>query len=81
MNEIKVLGTGCPKCKTLEKTTRDAVAELGIEANILKEEDITKIMQYGIMRTPGLVVNEKLVLAGRVPSINEIKNLITQNQS
>jgi small redox-active disulfide protein 2 len=81
MNEIKVLGTGCPKCKTLEKTTRDAVAELGIEANILKEEDITKIMQYGIMRTPGLVVNEKLVLAGRVPSLNEIKNLITQNQS
>ena len=80
MNEIKVLGTGCPKCKTLEKTTRDAVAELGIEANILKEEDITKIMQYGIMRTPGLVVNEKLVLFGRVPSINEIKNLITQNQ-
>ena len=81
MNEIKVLGTGCPKCKTLEKTTRNAVAELGIEANILKEEDITKIMQYGIMRTPGLVVNEKLVLAGRVPSLNEIKNLITQNQS
>jgi small redox-active disulfide protein 2 len=80
MNEMKVLGTGCPKCKTLEKTTRDAVAELGIEANILKEEDITKIMRYGIMRTPGLVVNEKLVLAGRVPSLNEIKNLITQNQ-
>jgi small redox-active disulfide protein 2 len=80
MNEIKVLGTGCPKCKTLEKTTRDAIAEMGIEANIIKEEDITKIMQYGIMRTPGLVVNEKLVLAGRVPSINEIKNLITQNQ-
>lgn len=81
MNEIKILGTGCPKCKTLEKTTRDAVAELGIEANIVKEEDITKIMQYGIMRTPGLVINEKLVLAGRVPSINEVKNLITQNNS
>jgi small redox-active disulfide protein 2 len=80
MKEIKILGTGCPKCKTLEKTTRDAVAELGIEANILKEEDITKIMQYGIMRTPGLVINEKLVLAGRVPSINEVKNLLTQNQ-
>ena len=80
MNEIKVLGTGCPKCKTLEKATRDAVAEIGIEASIIKEEDITKIMQYGIMRTPGLVVNEKLVLAGRVPSIKEIKDLITQNQ-
>ena len=81
MNEIIVLGTGCTNCKTLEKNTRDAVAALGIEANILKEEDITKIMQYGIMRTPGLVVNDKLVLAGRVPSLNEIKNLITQNQS
>lgn len=80
MKEIKVLGTGCPKCKTLEKNTRDAVTELGIEVNIVKEEDITKIMQYGIMRTPGLVINEKLVLAGRVPSINEVKNLITQNQ-
>lgn len=80
MNEIKVLGTGCPKCKTLEKMTREAVAEMGFEANIIKEEDITKIMQYGIMRTPGLVVNEKVVLAGRIPSINEIKNLITQNQ-
>ena len=81
MIAIKVLGTGCPKCKTLEKSTRDAVSELGLQAEIIKEEDITKIMQYGIMRTPGLVVNEKLVLAGRVPSISEIKNLITQNQS
>ena len=80
MKEIKVLGTGCPKCKALEKLTREAVTELGIEASILKEEDITKIMQYGIMRTPGLVVNERLVLAGRVPSLNEIKNLLTQNQ-
>ena len=81
MKEIKVLGTGCPKCKTLEKSTREAVSELGMEANIIKEEDITKIMQYGIIRTPGLVIDEKLVLAGRVPSLNEIKNLLTQNQS
>jgi small redox-active disulfide protein 2 len=80
MNTIKILGTGCPKCKTLEKTTRDAVAELGIDAEVIKEEDITKIMQYGIMRTPGLVFNEKLLLAGRVPSLSEVKNLLTQNQ-
>lgn len=77
--EIKVLGTGCPKCKTLEKATRDAVAELNIDANVTKEEDIVKIMGYGIMRTPGLVINEKVVVSGRVPSMNEIKNLITQN--
>jgi small redox-active disulfide protein 2 len=80
MNTIQILGTGCPKCKTLEKTTRDAVAELGIDAEVIKEEDITKIMQYGIMRTPGLVFNEKLLLAGRVPSLSEVKNLLTQNQ-
>lgn len=78
--EIKVLGTGCPKCKSLEKATQDAVADLGIEASVLKEEDIMKIMGYGAARTPGLVINEKLVLSGRVPSVNEIKELINQNK-
>ena len=57
--EIKVLGTGCPKCKSLEKMTRDTVTEMGIEANVTKEEDIMKIMEYGIMRTPGLVLTAK----------------------
>ena len=76
--EIKVLGTGCPKCKSLEKATREAVAELNVEANITKEEDIVKIMSYGIMQTPGLVINDNVVISGRVPSIKEIKNLITQ---
>ena len=80
MSTIKILGTGCPKCKTLEKTTREAVAEMGLDIEILKVEDIQKIMQYGIMRTPGLVINEKVVLAGRLPSISEVKNLLTQNQ-
>jgi small redox-active disulfide protein 2 len=80
MNTIKILGTGCPKCKSLEKTTRDAVAEMGLDVEIVKVEDIQKIMQYGIMRTPGLVINEKVVLAGRLPSISEVKNFITQNQ-
>lgn len=75
--EIKILGTGCPKCKTLEKATRDMVSDLGIEAEVTKEEDIMKIMEYGIMRTPGLVVNGKVVLSGRVPSASELKNLLT----
>ncbi|HAF30701.1 MAG TPA: thioredoxin family protein [Bacteroidales bacterium] len=78
--EIKVLGTGCPKCKALEKATRDVVAEMQIEANISKVEDIMKIMEYGVMHTPALVVNGKVVLSGRVPSSNEIKELITKNE-
>lgn len=77
--EIVVLGTGCPKCKTLEKATREAIAELKIEANVSKEEDIVKIMAYGILSTPGLVINDKVVISGRVPSSDEIKKLITQN--
>jgi small redox-active disulfide protein 2 len=76
--EIKVLGTGCPKCKTLEKNTRDAVAELGLDANVSKVEDIIKIMAYGVLSTPGLVVDEKLVMSGRLPSASELKKLLTQ---
>ena len=75
--EIKVLGTGCANCKNLEAATRKAVEELGIEASVVKEEDIMKIMGYGIMRTPGLVIDEKVVLSGRVPTVSEIKTLIT----
>ncbi len=77
--EIKVLGTGCPKCKALEKATNEAIAELNVDANVTKEEDIVKIMGYGIMQTPGLVINDKVVISGRVPSMKEIKNFITQN--
>jgi small redox-active disulfide protein 2 len=80
MMEIKVLGAGCPKCKALEKAAQDAAAELGMEASIVKEEDMMKIMEYGIMRTPGLVINEKVVLSGRVPSSGELKQILTQNQ-
>ncbi len=76
--EIKVLGTGCPKCRTLEKTTRDVVASLGIDASISKVEDIMDIMSYGIMSTPALVVDGKVVVKGRVPSESEIKALLTK---
>ena len=58
--EIKILGTGCPKCKTLEKLTREVVEQNGIQATITKVEDITEIMKYHIMSTPALVVNEKV---------------------
>jgi len=75
---IKVLGTGCAKCKKLEQLTREAIAEAGIEASIEKVEDIYKIMQYGVMQTPGLVIDEKVVLTGRLPKRTELKELLTQ---
>ncbi|HBL71741.1 MAG TPA: thioredoxin family protein, partial [Bacteroidales bacterium] len=59
--EIKVLGTGCPKCKTLEKVTREAVAETGLNATVTKVEDITEIMNAGVMMTPALIIDGKIV--------------------
>ncbi len=76
---IKILGTGCARCKTLEKLTRDAVAETGSAAEVEKVEDIVKIMSYGVMHTPALVINEKVVMSGRIPSVNEIKDLLAKN--
>jgi small redox-active disulfide protein 2 len=75
--EIKILGTGCAKCKALEKVTRDVVAENGIEANVTKVEDIMDIMKYGVMTTPALVVDGVVVLKGHVPSKEEVKQLLT----
>lgn len=76
--EIKILGTGCPKCKSLERLTREAVNETGIEANISKVEDIMDIMNYGVVSTPALVIDGKVVLYGRLPSSSEIKTFLTQ---
>jgi small redox-active disulfide protein 2 len=73
---IKVLGTGCSRCKSLEQVTRNAVNDLGINAEIEKVEDIVKIMGYGVMHTPALVIDEKIALSGRVPSISELKEVI-----
>ncbi len=78
--EIKILGTGCPNCKNLEKAVRSCIAELNINAAVEKVEDIQKIVSYGIMRTPGLVINGKVVISGRIPSSNEIKELLLKNQ-
>lgn len=78
--EIKVLGPGCPKCKTLEQATRNAVSELGIDANVSKVEDIVQIMNYGVMRTPALVIDERVIFSGKVPSVSELKEIIIKNQ-
>lgn len=78
--EIKILGTGCANCKNLEKATINALTEMNLSANVEKVEDISKIMAYGIMRTPGLVIDEKVVMSGRVPSITELKEIIQKCQ-
>ena len=74
---IKILGTGCAKCQKLEHTTREVVKELGIDANVEEVKDIKKIMEYPILTTPGLVINEELVCFGRVPNTAEVTQFIT----
>ncbi len=75
--EIKVLGTGCAKCIMLEKATLQAVNEAGLDASVTKVEDFLEIMKLGVMTTPALVVDGKILVKGRVPSVNEIKELLT----
>lgn len=74
--EILILGTGCTKCKTLEKQVREVVKEQNLDAQVSKVEDIMEIMKYGVMSTPGLVVDGKVVLSGKLPSKNEIIDLL-----
>jgi small redox-active disulfide protein 2 len=77
MVNIKVLGSGCANCKRLEATARKAVETLSIEAEIEKVTDYAEIMKWPILSTPGLVINEKLVSAGRIPSEKEITDWLT----
>jgi small redox-active disulfide protein 2 len=72
MLTIKVLGPGCSNCKALEAVARKAVTSLGIEAEIIKVQDYNQIMQYPILSTPALVVNEKVVVSGRVPGVDQV---------
>ncbi len=77
--EIKVLGTGCANCKALYATVEKVVNELGIQAEIIKEEDLMKIMEYNVMTLPALVINGKVVAKGRI-NVREVKELIASNQ-
>lgn len=72
MLNIKVLGPGCSNCKMLEVVTRKAVASLGVEAEIIKVEDYDQIMQYPVLATPALVINEKVYVSGRVPGMDKV---------
>ena len=75
--KIKVLGPGCARCHQLEAITKDVVKELGIDAEIEDVKDIKKIMEYPILTTPGLVINERLVCSGRIPTKAEVNTFIT----
>lgn len=73
---IKILGTGCPKCKTTTALVEEVVKENNIDAEIVKVEDIMEIMKYNVLSTPVLVVDEQITVKGRVPGKNEIIELL-----
>ena len=79
MKTIKILGTGCANCKRTEAVVRTVVEELKSDVSIEKVEDIQEIMGYDIMSTPAVVIDEKVVVKGRVPSFDEIKKLLSDN--
>ncbi len=74
--KIEILGTGCPKCKKLMELTVEAVNETGVNAEIQKVDQINDIINYGVMITPALAIDGKVVVSGKIPSKEEIKNLI-----
>ena len=74
--EIKIFGPGCPRCKQTEKNAVEAIEELNLEANVVHVRDLKEIISHGIMMTPGLAIDEKVVCTGRIPSVEEIKKWI-----
>lgn len=77
--DIKILGPGCKNCVTLDRITREVVDEMGIEATIEKIEDYGEIASYGVMTTPALVVDGKVLIAGRVPTLTHLRELLMQH--
>ncbi len=73
---IKILGGGCANCDRLEKHAKQAVAQLGVEATFEKTGDLNEYARYGLLATPGLVVNDKLVSSGKVPAVSQIVTLL-----
>lgn len=76
MKEVKILGAGCQKCSILTKLTEDVINDNNIDAKVTKVEDIMEIIQYGIISTPAFVVDEQVIVRGRIPSANEIKEIL-----
>ena len=76
MKKLQILGTGCPKCKQLSEAAEQAAREVGIEYEIEKVTDVMEIMQFGVMMTPALVVDGDIKVAGKVPSVAEIRQML-----
>lgn len=77
MLTVKVLGPGCANCVTLEKRTRQALSGLGLDATVDKVTDAADLVSYGVLTTPGLVVDDRLVLQGRVPTVSALTDLLS----
>lgn len=78
--EIKILGTGCSKCKKLEANTKEAAKQLNEDVQIIKVEDIKEIMKYGVMSTPAIVINKNVKMFGKVCTVDEIKKYINDEK-
>ena len=78
MKKIEILGTGCAKCNRLEKNVQKAVKEAGIQAEVKKIEDLNEIMNRGVMMTPALFIDGEAIVVGKVPSVDEIKNMLNK---
>lgn len=78
--KIEVIGPGCARCVTTEKNTKEAVKQLGIQAEIVKVTDVAEFARKGVMFTPGIIVDGQVKVSGRVPTVDEIKKILSQNK-
>lgn len=76
---VKILGPGCKNCQSLERVTREALADLGMDATVEKVTDYAAIAGYGVMRTPGLVVDDRVLVSGRVPTVHQLRQLLANS--
>lgn len=75
---IKVLGTGCAKCNTLEQATKEAIANLNVDVELIKVDNIMEIMEAGVMRTPALIIDDEVMVSGKVPKVKDLETMISK---
>ncbi len=81
MKHLKILGSGCPKCRKLAERTEEAAQKIGLEYELEKVTNVDKIMSYGVMMTPALVINETLKFSGRLPMVDELVEILKKDES